>query len=93
MPPGNTDGTQNPAGLLKYACVTDATGNITMGAQAGGNEWGVTKTCAPMFLAGTFESADLPQTGTGVLDAAGLAKMNGHIISGALPASAIIRIG
>jgi hypothetical protein len=29
---GNVDGTQNPTHILMYACITDASGNVTLGS-------------------------------------------------------------
>lgn len=57
---GNVDGTQNPVGILQYACATDASGNITFGSVAGTSEWGLTSKGAPMhYSGGTFRTEDL----------------------------------
>ena len=56
---GNVDGSQNPVGILQYACATDASGNITFGTVAGTSEWGQTSISAPIYLSGIFRSEDL----------------------------------
>lgn len=66
---GNSDGTQNPSRILRYPCVTDASGNITVGDGSAGNEWGATQLVIPAYVGGIFAIADIPNQ-----DAAGLAK-------------------
>ena len=77
---GNTDGTGTagapvPSVLLKRACITDASGKITYGTVVGGMEQGQTYTQAYAFYNGVFAIADLPTTGAGSLDTAGVASM------------------
>lgn len=61
-------------GICPYACVSDASGNITI---QGGNILASTEDTIPVFIAGYFFSADV----TGV-DAAGVADMGGHLVWG-----------
>lgn len=72
----NTDGTQNPKCILTYPATTDGAGAITLG-----DDTGTTYTRAPAYFAGYFKSEEL----TG-MDAAGLTKMGGKLISGTLTA-------
>lgn len=73
---GNTDGTQNPVGVLQYACVTDSSGNITFGNTAGSSEWGNTSKAAPIYMSGYFRTEDLVG-----LDANAVTKL-GRLIQG-----------
>jgi hypothetical protein len=61
-------------GICPYACVSDASGNITI---EGGNILGTTEDTIPIFISGWFFSADL----TG-MDAAALADVAGHLVWG-----------
>lgn len=75
----NTDGSQNPTHILQYACVTDASGNVTFGAgPAGTSEFGQTSKGAPAYRSGLFSCADLVG-----LDANAVAKM-GRLVKGNL---------
>lgn len=56
---GNTDGSQNPKGILKYSVATDAAGVIWQGAVAGASEWGQSSKDTPMWYRGTFRCEDL----------------------------------
>lgn len=57
---GNTDGTQNPKGALKYAVATDADGRIWLGSVAGTSEFpGGSSIDTPMYIKGTFRCEDL----------------------------------
>jgi hypothetical protein len=56
---GNSDGSQVAKGILRYACATDAAGNITLGAVAGGDEHGHTSRYTDMWVGGTFDTSDL----------------------------------
>lgn len=90
---GNTDGSQNPACILAYDVQTDASANITFSATAGqvGDTQGVQYPCAPAYMAGTFQTADLVQSGAGSIDANAVAKL-GHLVEGTT-AAGILRIG
>jgi hypothetical protein len=52
---------QQPTHLMQYACITDASGNVTFGSSivAGAAEWGQTSKAAPAFRTGYFNCADL----------------------------------
>lgn len=78
----NVDGTGVARGILKYACITDADGNITLGTVATGLEQGQTKTETEMYFAGTFNTQDLPQAGAGSIDAAAIVDLKGILIKG-----------
>lgn len=54
-----TNGLQLPTGVLQYACTTDASGNVSPGTSTSGNEWGVTRKYAQMYVQGEFSCADL----------------------------------
>jgi hypothetical protein len=56
---GNTNGTQIPKGVLQYACTTDASGNVSPGTSTSGNEWGLTRKYASMYVQGEFSCQDL----------------------------------
>lgn len=73
---GNVDGTQNPVGVLQYACATDAGGLITFGSVAGQSEWGQTSRAAPMYMSGYFRTEDLVG-----LDAGAVTKL-GRLLQG-----------
>lgn len=74
---GNTDGTQNPVGILQYACATDASNNITFGTVAGSSEWGNTSKAAPIYMNGYFRTEDLVG-----LDATAITRLGGRLIQG-----------
>lgn len=84
---GNVDGTQNPVGVLQYACATDASGNITFGSIAGTSEWGLTSKGAPIYVSGIFRTEDLVG-----LDAGAVTKL-GRIIQGTTTTGEIIITG
>lgn len=69
---GASDGSETALCILQYACVTDASGNVTIEG-----EWGVTRKEAPVWVAGYFATEDL----TG-LDAAGVVDLGGSLIVG-----------
>lgn len=77
---GNADGTQNPVGFMKYACITDASGNISFSSVVGGDEHGVSETTTIILVEGYFRTEDLVG-----FDANALSKM-GRQISGNLTA-------
>lgn len=54
-----TDGTQLPKGLLMLDCATDASGNITYGGAATGDEHGGERLSAPIFTRGRFASEEV----------------------------------
>lgn len=85
---GNVDGTQNPVGVLQYACVTDASGNITFGGgPAGTSEWGQTSKGAPVYMSGEFSTADLVG-----LDAGAVTKL-GRLVQGTTTSGRLIIYG
>lgn len=90
------DGTGTPTLLLKRACATDAAGLITEGTAATGMEQGQTYLATDAYYAGLFRTQDLPQTGTGALDANAVSvssgKALGRIVVGT-PASGLIMMG
>lgn len=73
---GSSDGSQTPTGVLEYDVVTDAAGQVTYGAQAGGGEWGQTYPDAPMFISGAFLVSELVG-----FDANAATKLGGHYAS------------
>jgi hypothetical protein len=87
------DSTADPAQLLlKYACQTDASGNITYGAGTAGDEHGITHLTVPAYYKGCFKTEDLPQSGAGQLDTNGLADLKGRLLEGSL-VTGLIEIG
>ena len=78
---GHVDGTQTAKALLEYACVTDASGNITMDG-----EWGATYPSAPAYLPTRrqWNAADIVG-----LDAAGLTALGGVISEGIITAGTL----
>lgn len=85
---GNSDGTENPRGLMEFDCVVDASGNIAFTTAVAVEQFGQTRLTAPVWIEGYFNTADLPQSGAGSLDAAGLAKL-GRQVNGTLVAGVI----
>jgi hypothetical protein len=81
---GGAGGVETAKGILKRACVTDASGNITFGTATGGMEYGQTHLTADIYVAGFFYTADIPQASTGLIDAAGVTDMGGMIVKGTL---------
>jgi hypothetical protein len=86
---GNVDGTQNPTHILMYACITDASGNVTFGSSvtAGAGEWGQTQKGAPAYASGEFSCADLVG-----LDAGAVTKM-GRLIQGTVSSGRVLVYG
>ncbi len=85
---GNSDGTQNPTHVLQYACVTDASGNITFGAgPAGTSEWSQTFKGAPAYRSGEFSCADLVG-----LDSNAVTKL-GRLVQGTVSSGRVLIYG
>lgn len=78
---GNVDGSEIPKLILRYACVTDASGNITLLG-----EQGQTYKAVPAFMNGFFKTSEL----TG-MDANAVTKLGAALVSGNLT-TGIIRI-
>jgi hypothetical protein len=74
---GNSDGTETAKYLLKYACATDAAGNITFGGQSGADVAGVSSKTAPVYYGGVFKTSELVG-----LDANGVTDLNGVLLQG-----------
>lgn len=72
----NSDGTEVCRGILQYALVTDASGNVFFGT-SGVSEHGQYELTAPVYTQGEFAVADLSG-----LDALGLADLQGRLIYG-----------
>lgn len=84
----NVDGTQNPTHILQYACVTDASGNITLGSgPAGTSEWGQTGKGAPAYAYGEFATQDLVG-----LDAGAVTKL-GRLVQGTISNGRVLVYG
>jgi hypothetical protein len=80
---GHSDGTQTAKVLLEYACVTDASGNITQ--QDG--EWGAVYSSTSAYLPTRrqWNAADIVG-----LDAAGLTALGGVISEGIISAGTLL---
>lgn len=76
---GASDGTQNAECILRRACVTDASGNITVGPAGTVAEYGQTEPSTSAWFGGVFRKTDLTGTSTHALDAAGVAAMGGKL--------------
>ena len=74
---GNSDGTQNPKGLLMYPCSVDANGNITIASEIPG----YTQLSAPMYRAGAFRTEEIVG-----LDSNAVTKLAGVIVAGSTSA-------
>ena len=88
----SSDGSQVPKAILQYDCATDSSGNITIGASAGGAAFGVTHKSAPAYFAGTFKTAELVQSGAGAIDANALSAGGWRLISGSVT-DGVVRLG
>lgn len=73
---GNSDGTQVPRAILKYAIATDSSGNAFYGAAAS-SEFGESVLTVPAYIGGIFAIGDL----TG-LDANAMAALFARLIFG-----------
>jgi hypothetical protein len=84
---GNADGSQVPKCILRYDCVTDASGFVTYGSgPAGTSEHPGEKTRSiDAFYSGIFKTTDLVG-----LDAGAVTAMGAHYISGALANGVIV---
>lgn len=82
--------------ILRYDVRTDAYGRCYLGRQLSQDTNSFSSRSAPAFFAGTFKTADLPQTGVGAIDAAAVADL-GRLISGTTTSlgnsKTILRIG
>jgi hypothetical protein len=76
-----TDGSQFAKAILEYDCATDSSGNITFGGASGGGDKGQTWPVAPAFIKGSFATADLVQSGVGMICAANVAQL-GRLVEG-----------
>lgn len=73
---GNGDGTETARAINMYAISVDASGNVTYGDGAAGDEFGAEHLSAPVYVAGAFKCQDL----TG-LDSNAVADL-GRLVSG-----------
>lgn len=80
---------QAPTHIMQYACITDASSNVSFGSgiTAGATEWGQTAKSAPAFRSGYFSCADL----TG-LDAAAVRAL-GRLTQGTIAAGRFMMTG
>ena len=67
----NTDGSQNPVGLIVVEIATDPTGNVTYGPLPTGNGFGAVRHVAPIAIAGYFNTADLTGLDTNAVNKLG----------------------
>ena len=74
---GNSDGSQNARAILRFACVTDSSGNIFLGSTAAG-DFGRSEKSVAAFFSGFFRTADIPN-----LDATGVTAL-GRIVKGVI---------
>jgi hypothetical protein len=74
---GNSDGSQNPKCILRYDCITDSAGLISLGDTAGG-EWGHKMKSIDAWFDGTFRTEDLVG-----LDANAVTKL-GRLLNGTI---------
>ena len=76
---GNADGSQFPTAILKYDCVTDASGNITVSPTTGtvGGAFGQTQKVVTAYNSGMFAMADLVGIDANALTAAGWRRVSG----------------
>lgn len=75
---GAADGSQIPKCVLTYDCVTDGSGNVTIG----GGQQGETYPDAPAYFAGDFNCADLTGLDAGGVTAAKWILLWGSITTG-----------
>ncbi|NBW18090.1 MAG: hypothetical protein EBR82_59965 [Caulobacteraceae bacterium] len=75
-----------PIGIFPRNAITDASGNITLGTPASGNEFGVTVQSVDMIISGTYKTVDLVQTGAGAINSAyltpGTRNSIGRLVTG-----------
>ena len=82
----STDGSQNPALILMYACVVDANGNVTLGTTAGAGEQGqFFGKAAPAYMGGSFRCQELVG-----LDANAITKLAARIIQGTIASGIVV---
>lgn len=82
---GNSDGSEVPKVILRYAAKSDASGNVSVGDAVPG-EFGQVAKSVEAWYCGTFKTTEL----TG-LDANAVAVLNARYVSGVL-ADGVIRI-
>lgn len=70
---GNSDGSQIPAGILKFPCTVDSTGKIVISSEVPG----FSELVASMYYSGSFRTEELVG-----LDANAVTKLAGHIAVG-----------
>jgi hypothetical protein len=75
---GASDGTQNAECILRRACTTDASGNITWGG-ATVAEFAATDQTASAWFGGVFKVSDLTATSTNALNGAAVTAMGGKL--------------
>ena len=87
---GNVDGSQVPKCVLRYDCVTDASGFVTLGGgPAGTSEHPGEKTrSVDAFFSGYFKTTDIVG-----LDAGAITAMGAHLVSGVLSNGVIVLPG
>lgn len=79
---GNSDGSQVAKAILEYAVVTDASGNITLGA---GSDFGITQPSVSVYLPNSgvaYNAADLVGLDAGALTALGGSLHQGTLTNG-----------
>jgi hypothetical protein len=89
----NTDGTQLPSCILQYACVTDASGNVTFGSgPAGTSEWGHVAKSAPAYFSGEFATQDLVGLDANVVTGATASRV-GRLLQGSITNGRMVLYG
>jgi hypothetical protein len=78
---GNTDGSQVPKCILRYDCVSDADGVLTLGLD-GTSEHGQTTRSIDAFFTGTFRCEDLVGLDANALSTGKMRLINGTIYHG-----------
>lgn len=80
---GNTDGSQFPRAVLEFDCITDGSGNITLGGAVGGDEKQRTFKAVPAFFGGcTFRTSELTGFDQNALDVTAWRLIEGTVASG-----------
>lgn len=83
-----SSGLQIAKGIIAHSCLTDSSNNITHGDVSTGGEFGQTYKQTPMYIAGTFDTDDLPN-----MTEAALSDLKGRLIKGTLGSGGEVRIG
>ena len=88
-PPYDNTANPRPICITEYDATTDSEGNITLGLQTGGGQWGETVVSLPAFFEGEFSVTDLVNLDNNAI----VAWRGARLLSGSVSGPGVLHIG